>query len=49
MSLSREDFRYYAAGRFVLGKGSVDALQLAIYVDGALMAWDKATRSTPVA
>ena len=38
--ITRENFRYLAAGRFVYGKGNVDAKHLEIYTEGALMAWD---------
>lgn len=38
--MSRDNFRYLAAGKFVLGKGPVDPKHLEVYVESAMMTWD---------
>jgi hypothetical protein len=38
--MTREEFKRYAAGTFVIGKSSFDHKMLEAYMDGALNAWD---------
>lgn len=38
--MTREEFKRYAAGTFVIGKSSFDHKMLEAYMDGALLAWD---------
>lgn len=38
--MTREEFRYYAAGQFSLGKPTIKVDELRLYVEAALMAWD---------
>ena len=38
--ITREQFKFYAAGKCVYGKGAVDPKHLELYIEGAVMTWD---------
>lgn len=40
-NMTREEFKRFAAGQFVLGKASVDTKELETFVNGAVFAWDE--------
>jgi len=42
--MTREEFRFLAAGRCVYGKGAVDPKHLELYVEGAMMSYDFLTK-----
>lgn len=46
MNITREEFKFMAAGNFVLGKPSVDIQHMQIYVDAALFAYDFISKKT---